>query len=185
MGKIEEYPPIGEALPNDLKPYLRHIHRVLREQETALSLGGISGGRSRLGIVNELALDVIRLLVANDAFLYSISGETDAKLGYTESPPSPGVLAPDKRELATKLRVVFEWAKEIVNVEEYISSFSPIASHFDVVRMLLDPLVDQKEVARQWDEIRDDREKVALYVEYLQREVNALHPTLYYEASGA
>lgn len=185
MKEIKEGAPIGETLPHDMKSYFRRIHVVLGAQQTALSLGGISGDRSRLGIVNELALRVIRLLVADDAFLYSYD-EADTKPEYAKPYVSSDALAPGKRELVIKLRVLLEWAKEIVNIEEYISSFSPIAQRFDTVHMLLDPLVDQEEVARHWGEIKGNRERIARYVEYLQREVdNALHPSLYYEASGA
>ena len=185
MGK--EKPSQDEKLSPQAKNYLRDILNVLRCHYTVLGRAGMNLGRSRISLVNELSIDTIRLLVADDEFLYELSSvERDENvdpyqyLVEKEQELERGLIKPPKNSLTlsqgdilTRLAVVLEWGWQVANekVGTYSYADVPVGKGIKIVKTMLEDLVDKNKVTAEFERIKNDPNKAMLYFKTLDFEI--------------
>lgn len=125
----------SENLSIETKNYFGEIFSVLRVHNFCLSNAGMNLDRTRIGRVNSLATDVIRLLMEDDRFLYNYSADDPDNIheylwekkqqtvaGEMRVPQCD--FTPQKKEILTKLGVMLESGWEVANEKENGEIFS-------------------------------------------------------------
>lgn len=180
----------SENLAPETKAYLREILSVLTAHNSYLSVCGMNLGRSRIGRINELSIDTIRLLVGDDEFLYSSTDndmhgdagqyfwEKKQQLETDKAKLPQCHLTPWQKKTLTRLGVMLEYGWQAVS-EKRDNAFSyadsPVGLGIQVVRSMLNPLVDRDEVNREFGKIKDNPEKINRYYQMLYFEVQDLN----------
>lgn len=180
----------SENLSAETKIYLREISSVLTMHNGFLSRAGMNLGRSRIGRINELSIDTIRLLVGDDEFLYNstdndIHGNIDQYFWEKKQQLEAGKaklpqchLTPWQRKTLTRLGVILEYGWQVVNEKgdrQFSYADSPVGLGITIVRFMLNPLVDRNEVNREFGKIKDDPEEINRYYQMLYSEVQDLN----------
>ncbi|MBI2405810.1 hypothetical protein HYV21_02050 [Candidatus Microgenomates bacterium] len=169
----KEFGQYSEHLNQETKEYLRQVFTVCRYQAFALSVAGMSLGRSRLGILNELTIDTLRIITNDDPFLYEHERnqgiyeyleefQTKLKEGAVKVPEV--TFSEQQRQFLTRLTVLLEWGWEIANEQPdpvlLPMTYHPIGMAIGITRDMLTPLVDREEVEKKFREIKDDSQKL-------------------------
>jgi hypothetical protein len=177
----------SEDLPIETKKYFGEIFSILRVHNFFLSDAGMNLNRTRIGRVNSLSMNVIRLLVKNDRFLDSYSEENEPvdSYGYLyEKKQSMSKVikiqkldsTSQKKEILTKLGVMLEFAWEAANEKKDNEKFSyahdPIGWGIEIVRSMLIPLIDKNKVKDEFEKIKHDSNKLNLYYRDLYHQVD-------------
>lgn len=180
----------SEDLTPETKIYLSDIFLILRIHNGFLSRAGMNLGRSRIGRINELSIDTIRLLVGDDEFLYNstdndIHEDADQYFWKKKQQLEAGKiklpqchLTPWQKKTLTRLGVMLEYGWQVVNEKgDRLFSYadSPVGLGITIVRFMLNPLVDRNEVNRECGKIKDDPEKINHYYQMLYFEVKDLN----------
>jgi hypothetical protein len=171
----EQTDPVKE-LNNYATHYLRDTARVLMLQGHSLGLAGMNLERSRLGILNARSLEVIKLLVSDNKFLFEPFEKVDEPYEYFldiknnldqgEIKVPEIILDPKENSLLTRLLVLYEWEKE--NPSERGSaalSESPVGLGTEITRDLLGKLVDKEKVSKEYEKLKGEDEKLEEYYE--------------------
>lgn len=181
----------SENLSPEIKNYLGEIFSVLRAHYSCLSSAGMNKGRSPIGTVNELSIDTIRLLVG-DRFLYGqveteINSDSDQylfekKQELEKRKPKTFInsFTSQQEKMLTSLGVVLEWGWEDANRKRsdqlsYVDS--PVGWGIQIVRSMLNTLIDRNEVKTEYEKIRGNPDKITKYVRELQFKVKDSLPS--------
>lgn len=175
---------MNKEITDETKAYLKQIFTVLRFQSHAMSLSGLSHERSRLGILNDRTIEVIRVIVQDDEYLYAL-GETDRytylenlreqlRIGQIEPPLY--TFSPQQKELLIRLAVLFEWEKVSPESENSSAKNSDrdIGLGTVLTRELIFLLVNRDTVATEFDTIKSDPEKIEDYSQKLRFDLKDL-----------
>lgn len=189
MPKENETQPVIEIADEEIKAYLRKVFLVLRYNQYTLSQAGMTLGRSRLGRVNEICLDALRLLVGDDDFLFQQrppDNDMDPYqfLAWFQQEQQKELLKPPQSSLTckqegilTKTRVILEWGWQVANEkDEHLFSLvdHPIGKLTKIAKDLLAPLVPEEEFESEFGEFQKDPNS---YYEEFRFEIwDKLHP---------
>lgn len=175
--------PLGESLGSE-KLYLRTVFSVLSMQYHCLSLAGMNLGRTRIGAINELALETIRAVTMDENFLYEddsgarntteiwetfLAMERELQEGEL-APPFDMVLTTEQRDLLTRLAVMLSFAWDVANEDNGQDTLAghPLGFGAKVSRDLIVKMVDEAEVERIYREIKKDNDKLSLFYDGLR-----------------
>ena len=164
-------------VPPELTPYLREMSAVLGHQARALSVGGMSWGRSGLSVIQGLSYDVIRLIADKEEDLcgdepekpvnvYEYLDQVEARLSSGELKPPALQINDHAKELLTTLRVTYCFAQVLADKKRDGLSFSDTSIGLPVmiVATMLDPLVDQQKVKKAWQRISQSDRKTEDFI---------------------
>ena len=181
MGKEKE---ASQPLSKETKFYLGEVFTTLRAHWTLLSLAGMSHGRSRIGFINELSIDTIKFLVGDDEFLFGSADDSrdgdvrkylwDKENDLEENPRLvDSSLLPWQTNILTKLRVVLEWGRDVVNENNPQGSYAdtPIGKGIQIVGSMLDPLVDKPEFSNLYESMKNNPQALSIFARKLELEI--------------
>lgn len=167
------------------KLYLRTVFSVLSMQYHCLSLAGMNLGRTRIGAINELALETIRAVTMDENFLYEddsgarntteiwetfLAMERESEEGKLTPPPDI-VLTTEQGNLLTKLAVMLSFGWDFANEDNGQGTLAdhPIGFGAKVSRDLVIKMVDEGEVEKIYQELKGDKNKSKRFYNKLNR----------------
>jgi hypothetical protein len=170
----------------ETKNYFGEVFSVLRVHNFCLSNAGMNLDRTRIGCVNSLSMNVIRLLVEDNSFLENFLVEDPENIHEylwekKRQPVAEKIeisqchFTPRKKEILMKLGVMLEFGWEAVNEkgdnEIFSYADSSVRWGIEIVRSMLSPLIDKNKVKEEFEKIKNDPDKINRYYSELRFQV--------------